>query len=73
MADFLALGGRDVLVVDEKECVGTFYSLFGWRSSRANALAEPTQFVSIGDLPNSLVAWVPMQLAMFEEFTCGKV
>ena len=73
MADFLALGGRDVLVVDEKECVGTFYSLFGWCSPRANALAEPTQFVGIGGIPNRFVAWVPPQLAMLKEFTCGRV
>lgn len=73
MADFLALGGRDVLVVDEKECVGTFYPLFGWCSPRANALAEPTQFVGIGGIPNRFVAWVPTQLAMLKEFTCGRV
>jgi hypothetical protein len=73
MTDLLALVGRDVLVVDEKECVGTFYSLFGWRSPRVNALAEPTQFISIGGIPNSLVAWVTTQLAMLKEFTCGRV
>ena len=42
MTDLLALVEGDVWVVDEKEGVGTSYPLVGWRSSRANALAETT-------------------------------
>ena len=39
MTDLLALVERNVLVVDEEEGVGTCYSLFRWRGTRANALA----------------------------------
>jgi hypothetical protein len=73
MTDLLALVEGDVLEVDEKEGVGTPYPLFGWRSSRANALAEPPEFVSVGGIPNSLVAGVPTKLAMFKEFTCSRI
>ncbi len=41
--------------------------------SRSNALAEPTQFVGIGGIPNGLVAGVTMKLAMFKEITCSGV
>jgi hypothetical protein len=73
MTDLLALVEGDVLEVDEKEGVGTSYPLFGWRSTRANALAEPPEFVSVGGIPNSLVAGVPTKLAMFKEFTCSRI
>ena len=73
MADLLALVEGDVLEVDEKEGVGTPYPLFGWRSSRANALAKPPELVSVGGIPHSLVAGVPTKLAMLEEFTCSRV
>jgi len=39
MTNLLALVERNVLVVDEEEGVGTCYSLFCWRGTRANALA----------------------------------
>jgi len=39
MTNLLALVERNVLVVDEEEGVGTCYSLFRWRGTRANALA----------------------------------
>jgi hypothetical protein len=73
MTDLLALVEGDVLEVNKKEGVGTPYPLFGWRSSRANALAEPPEFVSVGGIPNSLVAGVATKLAMFKEFTCSRV
>jgi hypothetical protein len=73
VADLLALVEGDVLEVDEKEGVGTPYPLFGWRSSRANALAKPPELVSVGGIPHSLVAGVPTKLAMLEELTCSRV
>lgn len=73
MTDLLALVEGDVLEVDEKEGVGTSHPLLGGRSASANALAEPPEFVSVGSIPNSLVAGVPAELAMFQEFTCSRI
>ncbi len=40
VADFLALVGRDVLVVNDEEGVGTRYSLVSCGRAQSNALAE---------------------------------
>jgi hypothetical protein len=40
--DFLALVGRDVLVINDVEGVGTRYLLTSWSGARSNALAEST-------------------------------
>jgi hypothetical protein len=42
VADFLALVGRDVLVVNDEEGVGTRYPLVSCGMAQSNALAEPT-------------------------------
>ncbi len=42
VADLLALVGRDVLVVNEKEGVGSCYPLTIWHRTRSNALAQAT-------------------------------
>jgi hypothetical protein len=73
VADFLALVGRDVLVVNEEEGVGTRYLLLCWRRARTNALAESAQLVSIGGIPSCFVMWVTTKLAMFKEFTCKRI
>jgi hypothetical protein len=52
VADFLALVGRDVLVVNEEEGVGTRYPLLCWCRARSNALADSAQLVSIGGIPS---------------------
>jgi hypothetical protein len=40
MTDLLFLVGRDVVVVDEEECVGSGHSLGSWLGALPNALAE---------------------------------
>ncbi len=42
VADFLALVGRDVLVINDVEGVGTCYLLTSWSGARFDALAEST-------------------------------
>ncbi len=42
VADLLALVGRDVLVVNEEEGVGTCYPLTIWHGAQSNALAKAT-------------------------------
>jgi hypothetical protein len=42
MTDLFAFVKGDVWVVNEKEGVGTSYSLFRWRISRPDALEETT-------------------------------
>ncbi len=42
VADLLVLVGRDVLVVNEEEGVGTCYLLTIWRIAQSNALAKKT-------------------------------
>ena len=39
----------------------------------ADTLAEASQFVGVGSVPYCFVGGVPMQLAMFEEFSGGGV
>jgi len=73
MTDLLALVEGDVLEVNEKEGVGTPHPLLGRRSPSANALAEPPEFVSVGCVPNGLVAGVPTELAMFKKFTRSRI
>jgi hypothetical protein len=73
VADFLVLVGRDVLVVNEEEGVGTRYPLLCWRRAGSNALAESAQLVSIGGIPSCFVTWVMTKLAMFKEFTCRRI
>jgi hypothetical protein len=73
VADFLALVGWDVLVVDEEEGVGTRYPLLCWRRAGTDALAESAQLVSIGGIPSCFVTWVTTKLAMFKGFTCRRI
>jgi hypothetical protein len=73
VADFLALVGQDVLVVDEEEGVGTRYPLLCWRRAGTDALAESAQLVSIGGIPSCFVTWVTTKLAMLKEFTCRRI
>ncbi len=73
VAYFFAFVGRDVLVVDEEEGVGTHYPLLCWRRAGANALAELAQLVCIGCIPSCFVTWVTTKLAMFKEFTCRRI
>ncbi len=42
VADFLALVGWDVLVINDVEGVGTRYPLTSWSGARSDALAEST-------------------------------
>jgi len=69
----LAFVEWDVMEVDDDEGAGTPYPLFGWRSSRANALAESSELVSVGGIPNGLVTGIATELAMLEEFACSRV
>ena len=40
MADLLFLVGRDIVVVDDEESVGSVHSFGAWLGSLPNALAE---------------------------------
>ncbi len=73
VADFLALVGWDVLVVDEEEGVGTRYPLLCWRRAGTDVLAESAQLVSIGGIPRCFVTWVTTKLAMLKGFTCRRI
>ncbi len=42
VADFLALVGQDVIVINDVEGVGTRYPLTSWSGAGSNALAEST-------------------------------
>jgi hypothetical protein len=65
--DFLALVGRNVLVINDVEGVGTRYLLTSWCVARSNALAELAKLVGIGSIPRGFVMGVSTKLAMFKE------
>jgi hypothetical protein len=66
VANLFALVGRDVCVVDEKECVSARNSLTRWGIANTTSLAEAAELVSIGCVPCGFVARVSTQLAMLE-------
>ena len=73
VADFLSFVGGNIVTVDEKEGVSAHYSFGVGEGSRNNSLAQSSELVGIGSVPSCLVAGIPKELAMLEEFTSGGV
>jgi hypothetical protein len=73
MADFLSFVGRDVIKMNDKKCVSACNPFGIGSGSRTNSLMQSSELVGIGSVPCCLVAGIPTELAMLEEFTSGGV
>ena len=68
----MAVGG-DIFEADEEEGVGAFDAFAGAVGRGADALAEPSEFVQVGIVPDLVEVWVLAELAVFESLTGGLV
>ena len=65
MANFMPAGLRNVCELDEFEGICAFYALLTWAfRTFSDALAEPSQFICIGGVPNSGKLGVFAQLSV---------
>ena len=73
VSDFFAAVGRDVVVVNYKEGDGAVDVLVGAFWVGAYALAEASEFVGVGFIPNLVELGVFAELTVFESLACFAV
>ena len=70
VGNFLAYVRWDVVIVGNKESVGAQNSFFRAGGIGAYALAEESNFVGVGLVPDILVLWMFAELSVFKVFPC---
>ena len=73
VGDFLAAVGGDGVVVDDKEGVGAVDAFAGAFRVGFNALAETSEFIGVGFIPNLMKLGVLVELTVFKGLACFAV